>query len=622
MHQLPATVTLSVKVTRSVAFPAQDVVAFMTRPDVVSYWLGYEAVLPDTPPSEVVLPDAGRADGRISYDYRSGVLVERGWHGGTFRLVVSWANADDPMAADDPTAQVTVRVTPAPGGTSRVRISESWTGPAGSEYPRLRLWEGCLNRLERILREALHRRDRIRQAVVVVHGIGEQRPGQTLRGFVEGVFPQELGATGFTKPDYVSPLFEMRTVSVPGDWSRSRPTTDVYELYWAHLIRDTTLPQVYSWLGRLLISRGRVVPRVLRPHVWALRVLITIVMVAAAALVATGTWKVWSAAFTAGVLALVPTLFWGLWRIVRNRFVLGFIGDAARYLEPTSDNVARRQEIRQAGADLLEALHAGGRYQRIVVFGHSLGSVIAYDILANSWARMSRRREEDDGPATLRGRALLDLEDLLNPRPGPAHDPPGAERIQEMQHAAWAEHRDNGFSWLVTDFVTAGSPLTHARWLLNLDRVTTFDALVEERTLPTSPPQTEAQPTGTPGRLRSAFTFTHAYPNEDRLGSRSVPHPNHAAVFALTRWTNLYFPWRGGFSGDPIGGPLRDTFGKWIVDIPLEPSPRGVAHNLYLRPTSATHVESLRKALQLQVAATPNSLIPELVNPASIGADS
>ena len=47
--------------------------------------------------------------------------------------------------------------------------------------------------------------------------------------------------------------------------ARALPPTDVFEFYWAHMIQDTTLGQVSSWLGSLLLRRR--VPRRLRP-VW------------------------------------------------------------------------------------------------------------------------------------------------------------------------------------------------------------------------------------------------------------------------------------------------------------------------------------------------------------------
>ena len=121
-------------------------------------------------------------------------------------------------------------------------------------------------------------------------------------------------------------------------------------------------------------------------------------------------------------------------------------------------------------------------------------------------------------------RALAALEGLLNSRPSNASVPPvpplstsptpapvAIDKVQAMQHAAWMEYRRNGFQWRVSDFVTVGSPLAHARWLLKLDSKTEFADLVRERSMPTCPPQTEDGR----GPIKRVFTFTHAYPDHD-----------------------------------------------------------------------------------------------------------
>ena len=55
-----------------------------------------------------------------------------------------------------------------------------------------------------------------------------------------------------------------------------------------------------------------------------------------------------------------------------------------------------------------------------------------------------------------------------------------------------------------------------------------------------------------------------------KIGSqRSIPTLHHAACFAATRWTNIYFPYRGLIRGDPVGGPLQDLFGAGIADRPV-----------------------------------------------------
>jgi hypothetical protein len=59
--------------------------------------------------------------------------------------------------------------------------------------------------------------------------------------------------------------------------------------------------------------------------------------------------------------------------------------------------------------------------------------------------------------------------------------------------------------------------------------------------------------------------------------------------FAVTRWTNLWFPvTRGALHGDWFGGALRPLFGPGIRDIAVhgnkpERFKRGLAHTEYFR---------------------------------------
>ena len=98
-----------------------------------------------------------------------------------------------------------------------------------------------------------------RQAVVLIHGIGEQRPMETLRAFVAAFL--EPG-TFHSKPDTLSDTYEMRRLKLRKlvssdpklatnpDW----PETDFYEYYWAHQMYGTTIAHIASWLWRVLIQ--------------------------------------------------------------------------------------------------------------------------------------------------------------------------------------------------------------------------------------------------------------------------------------------------------------------------------------------------------------------------------
>ena len=78
--------------------------------------------------------------------------------------------------------------------------------------------------------------------------------------------------------------------------------------------------------------------------------------------------------------------------------------------------------------------------------------------------------------------------------------------------------------------------------------------------------------------------------------------PHHAAVFAATRWTNLFFPARAIVFGDLIGGRLTPVFGKGIKDVSVRTKRRGgfLSHTLYWKLLAkGDNIEKLRLALDL-----------------------
>jgi hypothetical protein len=436
-------------------------------------------------------------------------------------------------------------------------------------------WKGAIARLEALVRGVRARRESPRQAIVIIHGIGEQRPGRTLRDFVRAGIVQD-GDEQWVKPDRISGSFELRRVTIKAAGRRT-PTTDIFELYWAHIIRDTTLAQVGGWIRRLLLRRK--VPDPLRP---AMTVLRAVVLAAIAAIVARLFWDVpW---LSAGGLAVVAAGV--VWKVVGRTTMLDVVGDAARYLSPEPGNVAHRQAIRQAGVDLIETLHRRGEHDRVVILGHSLGSVIAYDIVTHAWIRMSGTHESPQNPSFKAVRAVEKAVTTVT----------DVDAAQLLQHDAWREQRCNTQPWLVTDLVTVGSPLTYADFLM-ASKATEFAEAKRDRVLPTCPPVTEIEAKTKHARI----SFESSYPQG--LGSRknlTFTEFHHAAPFAVTRWTNLYFKTRLlGVVGDLVGGPVAPQFGPWVKDVPLTSPVNGFAHTCYWRVFKKTraHLDALRDAI-------------------------
>lgn len=417
-------------------------------------------------------------------------------------------------------------------------------------------------------------------AVVVIHGIGEQIPMQTLRGFVRAVWSTddslfdpdrpstETGGARtenpvWSKPDTHSRSFELRRLTT--ERAKNGRACDFYELYWADLMEGTTWEHLWSWISGLLFRCTRRVPGPL----FAAWILLWVLSIAAFALL------LWSllpaeepAACADGALcwAKVRPVAVGLGGLLLARvnvILLTYVGDVARYVSATPTNVGRRQAIRERGVALLEELMgvpgegkpppAEYDYDRIVVVGHSLGAVVGYDILKFAFSRHNDRFTQDE---MAEQPARDALEQMV--RAAAAGAPLDRAAFRDRQDAARAEYVACGYPWIVSDFVTLGSPLTHASVILAADAAD-LRAQQEARNLPTCPPEMELDRTTDrqhfsywPGKRRDA--------DNDRE-ARLTRIPHHAAHFGLTRWTNLYSPAHAIFWGDLISGPVAQAFG-------------------------------------------------------------
>jgi hypothetical protein len=141
-----------------------------------------------------------------------------------------------------------------------------------------------------------------------------------------------------------------------------------------------------------------------------------------------------------------------------------------------------------------------------------------------------------------------------------------------------------------------------------------FERRAREREFPTCPPFSED---------RQA--------KDDKVGyltfvERGVQYFHHGGQFALTRWTNLYFPASQLLWGDAIGGPVGPIFGDGrkptstsnITDIKVSTNSKGIdrffAHVLYWDGTvppetnKAPHIAALRDAIDIADEGLPNAL--------------
>jgi pimeloyl-ACP methyl ester carboxylesterase len=262
------------------------------------------------------------------------------------------------------------------------------------------------------------------RAVVFIHGIGEQSPCSTLIEFVGGLGAAQNnhGATAIQRLRglWVSSHYyaALRLNNGP------HAPIDFYEYYWAHHTARNRWRPVLGWLASLLLRNPAALPQVLGAY-WGLlwlNIIITVSM-AATVLVPPEILPSWLLAFRGQMtIALIAVI------TVMHLVIIPIIGDAARYLRPTPANYSVRNAIRLAAIELIEALTKDHRYSEIIIVGHSLGSVIAYDVLCLLWERQIARVRGDE--------------------------------------AGSRAHPGVAANWKVSHLVTIGSPLTYANHLM------------------------------------------------------------------------------------------------------------------------------------------------------------
>jgi hypothetical protein len=350
-----------------------------------------------------------------------------------------------------------------------------------------------------------------RTAVVIVHGMGEKHPMETLDGFAKTIL-SPCSAHGEKRWDYHSLPAEITDSYEARRFASAE--AEIYEYHWSFLMTADKYAGVMPMALRLVLRRASNVPDALL-GIW--RVVWTVllaVLLAIPALFVSGyalntDVPVWIIGLITSAVVLV---FWfGLYRMLGKALVNSTttsLVDVARYLDPSPYSYAARRAIRGGLVDLLHALH-DGRYSRIVVVAHGVGTYIAYDALTAFWAET---------------------------------------------------HRRQGNPWCITDFVTVGAPMALADFLM------------------TRPP------------LFSGFTKADGVLRRDLfdgLVRRGALVLSSHSPFAVTRWTNFWFPVaRGELHGDWFGGALGPLFGPGIRDIPVQGNAperlkRGSAHNEY-----------------------------------------
>lgn len=502
-------------------------------------------------------------------------------------------------------------------------------------------------------------------AVVVIHGIGEQRPMETLRGFVRTTWQHDSGLFEgvdprpdfnpwdvWSKPDHISGSAELRRITT----ARARPGSgaegtrgrrfDFFEMHWADITADNTWGDFFDWFRALLCRnpvKGDVPPRV--QWLWCLLWIATIMLVLSSAATA---WLAWLKAGGLDLLAhtwLGAVLGWNGWPVIAavvgllsygaKRVLTSFAGDVARYVSAAPRNIRVRQEVRQRGLKLLRELTESNAYDRVILVGHSLGSVIAHDLVLLAWSEAARELRAPPGSELhLAIRACERAADELLDAAGYAKFDPGFERDdhacdcpigRRVPDAAALRQKRAAFrlaqrdlhrelaatrarspggpahaAWLISDLITLGSPLTHAEFLI-ARTLCELRIAVHTREMLRCPPMLEVLPDG-------AFGFAFQNPRDSK-----TLQPHFAAAMGAVRWTNICDtspPW-AFLMGDLVSGPLTRDFGPGLVDIDIPMRrPKGILATLGLARVF-THLMYWNDFSRTSRPLPPNEPVPE-----------
>ncbi|WP_292523396.1 hypothetical protein [Mesorhizobium sp.] len=471
---------------------------------------------------------------------------------------------------------------------------------------------------------------KLSQAVVIVHGMGEQRPMDTLRGFVQAVWSYDRARAPFyahvadpanpggekinrswITPDSRTNSHELRRITTPYDVDGRR--TDFYELYWADITQGTTRGRLAAWVTNLLWRKPADIPRDAR-GLYVVTLLAVIAVLGAAFVLATSAMQ-GHISWTTGMLVTILASF-VVWSV--DRFGLPYFGDVAAYVRAEAATVEKRALVRDRGLTLLRRLMMDDGYDRIVLVSHSLGSIIAYDLLQILWADFRPRKlEAARDKARLKAIRAIDKATLKSDDsawPDKLDDFAGFRRAQwELYRQLRASDADHPLPWKISDFVTLGSPLTHSEFLVT-HNLAEFRRGIAERLFSACPPIADTAAGGTvlyqEGRGRSGKP------------QRAV---HHGAVFAATRWTNIFDRGNGWLTGDPISGPMAENFGPGVENIQVElrgSLGRVFTHRLYwsLKATGVevaatagtprSHIGVLRDAVDLGRKLEPSQAAP------------
>lgn len=227
-------------------------------------------------------------------------------------------------------------------------------------------------------------------AVIIIHGIGQQSPFETLDSFCRGII-NHFGAEIKSTEHKLAPFPNNKGEKYIDSFIRIHFTKkigeaafiDVYEYYWANLTeRQITTSEIGEWISTTLKGAKNAFKNT--PE------LNTIVANQKKEYWYKLTDLLYKGMFLYRLFRflnfLIPKWLLGVKRWIEKQsdyVLIGYVGDIAIYtgMDVKSKNFSVRSSILSGSVTLLKNIISNPIYNKVIVAGHSLGSVIAYDTL-------------------------------------------------------------------------------------------------------------------------------------------------------------------------------------------------------------------------------------------------
>jgi hypothetical protein len=174
--------------------------------------------------------------------------------------------------------------------------------------------------------------------------------------------------------------------------------------------------------------------------------------------------------------------------------------------------------------------------------------------MSHLWSEYNTLHSDIEDITLLKQEALDNIQNYVK------RDEIEPNEYQKLQENLLIEQKKLGNPWRISDFITLGCPLTHVSLLIAKDE-DDFKRRKKQREFPICPPIIDENDNG--------FSYKLNYKIEENKDLekptfRTIKVLHHAAHFAMTKWTNIYF------SNDFVGGSLKKDFGDGIFELPLK----------------------------------------------------